>query len=156
MFGIHDYPAFLGLSIALHAVPGQDMLFILAQGLRGGPRPAAIAALGIGVGSLLFAIATALGVGLLVTAYSGALQAIRFTGAGYLAYLGTRSLVAAWRAYRSPAAIGLRASVEGAAFRDGLITNMSNVKVLVFFWSFLPSFVDANGVTLGWGLLLLG
>jgi threonine/homoserine/homoserine lactone efflux protein len=33
---------------------------------------------------------------------------------------------------------------------------MSNVKVLVFFWSFLPSFVDANGVTLGWGLLLLG
>lgn len=156
MFGIDDYPAFLGVSFALHAVPGQDVLFVLAQGLRGGRRPAAIGALGIGAGSLLFAIATALGVGLLVTAYPGALRAIRFAGGGYLAFLGTRSLVAAWRAYQSPMPFGLRASAEGAAFREGLITNVSNVKVLVFFWAFLPPFVDAQGVALGWGLLLLG
>ena len=128
--------AFLPAALALNLTPGADMLFCLAQGTRGGARPALAASAGISVGALVHVTVAGLGLGALVATYPLAFDAIRYAGVAYLLWL-------AWRTLATPLGVGDRPAVRPArAFRDGLIVNLTNPKVILFILAFVPQFID--------------
>lgn len=134
--------AFLPASLALNFTPGADMLFCLAQGTRGGPRPAIAASAGISAGSMVHVTLAGLGLGWLVAEYPILFDVIRYAGVAYLIWL-------AWRTLRSPLGHSDSPVVHPArAFRDGLIVNLTNPKVILFILAFVPQFVDPSRAVL--------
>ncbi len=134
--------AFLPAALALNLTPGADMLFCLAQGTRGGARPALAASAGIGVGAMVHVTLAGLGLGWLVAEYPVLFDIIRYLGVVYLLWL-------AWRTLTSPPATNDTLPVRPArAFRDGLIVNLTNPKVILFILAFLPQFVDPTHAVL--------
>ncbi len=128
--------AFIPAALALNLTPGADMMFCLAQGARGGPRPALAASAGISAGSMVHVTAAGLGLGALTAAHPGLFDAIRWIGVAYLLWL-------AWKTLRTPDMAGDRPVVRPArAFRDGLLVNLTNPKVIFFILAFVPQFVD--------------
>ncbi len=130
--------AFAPAALALNLTPGADMLFCLGQGLNSGPRAAMAANFGIAVGGLVHTLLAGLGLGALVAAHPLAFDVIRWVGVGYLLWLAVQSL-------RAPV-LGPDAAGQGRApwraFRDALLVNLLNPKVILFILAFLPQFVD--------------
>ena len=141
--------AFVPAALALNLTPGADMMFCLAQGMRGGPRPAAAASAGISAGSMLNVALAGAGLGALVASMPHLFDAIRWAGVAYLLWLAVRTL-------RSPLGQADAPAVRPArAFRDGFLVNISNPKVILFILAFIPQFVDpAQGSVLGQFLVL--
>ncbi|MBF9032762.1 LysE family transporter [Rhodobacterales bacterium HKCCE2091] len=130
--------AFLPAGLALNLTPGADMMFCLAQGMRGGPRPALAASGGIALGALVHATLAGLGLGALLETFPWAFGAIRWGGAAYLLWLAYRTLS---QPMHADGALPVRPQ---RAFRDGLVVNLSNPKVILFILAFIPQFVDAT------------
>jgi threonine/homoserine/homoserine lactone efflux protein len=139
---------FLGVITLLTITPGADMAMVARSVFMGG-RPAAFATtLGIGAGCMIWAIASAAGVAAVLAASETAYDALRLVGAVYLVWLGAQSLWAAARGYRdaplgSPG--GRAGSADGSLrqpFRQGLLTNLFNPKIALFYTTFLPQFID--------------
>jgi len=152
--GIHDFGLFVASALLLNLTPGQDTLYILGRTLSQGRAGGVAAALGISAGTAIHALAAALGVSAIVAASDAAFTVMKLTGAAYLVYLGIGWL-------RTPAT--LRESAEtstgatpAAAFRQGVLTNVTNPKVALFFLAFLPQFVDPGGPNRLAALLVLG
>lgn len=136
--------AFVPAALALNLTPGADMMFCLAQGMRGGPRPAVAASAGISTGSMVNVALAGLGLGAFVAALPGLFEAIRWAGIAYLLWLALRTLRAPLGTAGAPAVRPAR------AFRDGFLVNISNPKVILFILAFIPQFVDpARGAILG-------
>ena len=133
--------AFLPASLALNFTPGADMLFCLAQGTRGGPRPAIAASAGISTGSMIHVTVAGLGLGWLTAEYPILFDVIRYIGCAYLAWL-------AWRTLTAPSDGTLQSVHPRRAFRDGLIVNLTNPKVILFILAFVPQFVDPTAPVL--------
>jgi threonine/homoserine/homoserine lactone efflux protein len=151
--------AFLGISAVVIATPGQDTALTIRNTLAGG-RPAGIAtAVGVAAGQACWTIAASLGLTALLVASEPAFAALRLFGAAYLVYLGAHSLWMAFHPGREPVV------ADGAAtrtprsprrsLRDGLLSNLGNPKMAVFFSSLLPQFV-APGPGAGTAMLGLG
>lgn len=128
--------AFIPAALALNLTPGADMMFCFAQGVRSGPRAALAASAGISAGSLVHVVLAGLGLGALVAAFPWLFGTIRWVGAAYLAWL-------AWKTWHTPL-VGAEAVARGSsrAFRDGLIVNLSNPKVILFILALVPQFID--------------
>jgi threonine/homoserine/homoserine lactone efflux protein len=136
-----DGPALLAFavaSVALILTPGPDQLLIAARAIGQGREAGIVASLGIGIGLVCHIVAAALGVAAIVAAFPLALEMIRYAGAAYLLWLGVRLL-------RSPGEGGGTVAVPRAplwaVFRQGILTNLLNPKILLFFLAFLPQFV---------------
>lgn len=129
--------AFAPAALALNLTPGADMMFVLAQGLRGSARAGMAANLGIAAGCLVHVALAALGLAALLQAHPAAFEAVRWAGVCYLLYLAIK----AWRA-KAPQAALVRAAPLARIFRDGLVVNLLNPKVALFILAFLPQFVD--------------
>ncbi|MEL7099073.1 MAG: LysE family translocator [Pseudomonadota bacterium] len=130
------YLAFIPAVLALNLTPGPDMLFAMAQGLRGGKGPAVAAAAGISTGAFLNAALAGLGLGALVAAAPWVFGVVRWVGVAYLLYLAVQTL-------RTPlSGTNTRPIRPARAYRDGLIVNMSNPSVILFILAFIPQFVD--------------
>ncbi|PTX04695.1 LysE family translocator [Pararhodobacter aggregans] len=127
--------AYIPAALALNLTPGADMMFCLGQGLRGGPRAAMAANLGIGLGSLVHVLIAGLGLGALVAAHPGLFDAIRWIGVAYLLFL-------AWKSLRASALPEVPRVSPRRAFREGLMVNLTNPKVILFVLAFIPQFVD--------------
>jgi threonine/homoserine/homoserine lactone efflux protein len=143
--------AFTAAAGLLTVAPGLDTALVLRTAATDGPRPAALAGLGIAGGCLVWAALVAVGLGALLAASELAYQILRFAGAAYLIYIGYRML-------RHPRRGFLIAGVTargGGALARGALTNLLNPKVGVFYVSFLPQFVP-HGVPVAPFILLLG
>jgi threonine/homoserine/homoserine lactone efflux protein len=130
--------AFLIAAWVLILTPGPDMLFVIGQTLAGGAGRGWAALFGIVTGAMVHIALAVSGVAALIAASPALFEALRLAGALYLLWLAQGALRAAWRG-------GARlqpASPARAAFRDGLVTNLTNPKVILFFLAFLPQFVD--------------
>jgi threonine/homoserine/homoserine lactone efflux protein len=115
------------------------MLYIIARSTSEGRRAGIASALGIGAGTLFHIAALALGLSALLAAVPLAYDVIRWAGAIYLVWLGVRAI----RSARDPnATVTLDRASLGAIFRQGMVTNVLNPKVALFFLAFLPQFVD--------------
>src|SRR5689334_9943274 len=141
MPGFHSLALFLAAGLALNLTPGPDMLYVAARGASEGRAAGIVSALGIGVGTLVHIALVAVGLAALLAAVPIAHLALRLGGAAYLIWLGVRAL----RAAPGSGAVGQLAPAPlGAIFRQGVITNVLNPKVALFFLAFLPQFVDAS------------
>jgi RhtB (resistance to homoserine/threonine) family protein len=134
--------------------PGVDMALVTRNALLHGRQSALATALGINLGIAFWSVAAALGLAAVVAASAAAFTAIKLAGAAYLIYLGVQALRSsgAHAAERLPAAGG---PVRRVGFRQGVVSNLLNPKIAVFFTSLLPQFVGTDGSTAA-RLLLLG
>jgi threonine/homoserine/homoserine lactone efflux protein len=163
----------LGGVVLLAAMsPGPDFAIVTRNAMVSGRRAGMACGVGIAVGVFAWAVVTALGVAGLLAASAVAFTAVKLVGAAYLVLLGIRALLAARRGDYADAehVPGARATGALAAFRQGLVTNLLNPKVAVFFIALLPQFlptsatpvdhlllaVVAAGVTLTWFTVLAG
>lgn len=142
--------AFLAGALALNLAPGPDVLFASACGIQGGARAGALAGLGVGLGSLGHVLLAVLGLGALIAANPGALAVIQWLGAGYLVWLAWKS----WHACPEPAA-GPSHRAATVIWR-GMVTNLLNPKLVLFFLAFLPQFAQPGFGPLWQQLLGLG
>ena len=149
---------FAGAVFVLNATPGVDFLLTVSRTLQGGARAGVAAALGISAGCVVHALAAAFGLAALLAVHPGAFLLIQWAGAAYLAWLGLGLLQQAWRGADSgpagPTAVAARPG--WAEFRTGLLTNVLNPKVALFFLAFLPQFVPAASPSKTVSFLLLG
>jgi threonine/homoserine/homoserine lactone efflux protein len=152
--------AFVSVSIVIIVTPGPDTAITIRNTLFGGRGAGLFTALGISCGLTTWAVATSAGIVALLVASEPLFLAVKYAGAAYLVYLGIHALLEAIR----PTAGGLgvvaadrpvRRLTPFAAFRQGLISDLGNPKIAVFFASLLPQFVPAGAATFG-SLLLLG
>jgi len=136
---------FLAVAAIVVTTPGVDMALVTRTALVHGRRPAIMTALGINLGVLFWVLAATLGLAAVVAASATAFAAIKLAGAAYLIYLGVHALRAS-RTGREPLELLARPASSGRlAFRQGLVSNMLNPKIAVFFTSLLPQFVGAHG-----------
>lgn len=155
MLGIHDYGWFLVTALLLALTPGQDTFFILGRSLAGGRGAGIAAALGISAGSVIHTVAAALGLSALLATSPSAFMAVKLAGAAYLLYIGVRTLVS--RATRFPAGADAgHAEGHGTAFRQGVLSNLLNPKVALFFLALMPQFITAGSAHKVAAFLVLG
>ena len=141
---LHSLALFLAAGLALNITPGPDMLYVAARGAGEGRSAGIASALGIGAGTLVHIALVAGGLAAVLAAVPIAYLGIRIAGAAYLVYLGVRAL----RANTTKTIATPRPASLGAIFRQGVVTNVLNPKVALFFLAFLPQFVDpARGNT---------
>jgi threonine/homoserine/homoserine lactone efflux protein len=157
--GPAEAAVFVTAVFVLNATPGVDFLLTVSRTLQGGARAGVAAALGIGAGCVVHALAAAFGLAALLALYPTAFVAIQWAGAAYLVWLGVGMLRQAWHEGSTAAAPGPgQAAARGwlADFRSGLLTNVLNPKVAFFFLAFLPQFVPAGSPDKTLSFLLLG
>ncbi|WP_217428289.1 LysE family translocator [Microlunatus speluncae] len=155
--------AFLGVAAVVIMTPGPDTAITIRNTLLGGRRAGTGTALGVAAGQGVWTLAASAGLAALLVASEPVFLAVKLAGAGYLIVLGLQSLYRAWRARSDgpaspdgePGGAGARRrlSVRGG-FRQGLLSNLANPKMAVFFLALLPQFVPAGESTLGWSALL--
>ena len=145
--------AFLAISALVIVTPGQDTALTIRNALLGGRRAALFTALGVSAGQALWALASAVGVAALLAASEPVFLALRLAGAAYLVWLGAQGLVAALR-HRNPEHVHERMNLQArVALRQGLLSNLGNPKMAVFFLSLLPQFGSSFGALLALGLV---
>jgi len=153
--GIHDYGVFVLTGVLLNLTPGQDTFFILGRSLSGGPRLGVASALGITAGSIVHTVLAALGLSAVLASSAVAFTAIKWIGACYLIYLGVRMLLSG-RSEAHELSTARSADGSAAAFRQGMITNLLNPKVALFFLALLPQFIAADSPRKVLAFLVLG
>src|SRR5207237_2572073 len=142
MFGIHDFGLFLVAGILLNLTPGPDTVYILGRSVAQGREAGVASALGICAGSIFHTCAAALGLSAILATSALAFGAIKLLGGVYLIFLGIRMLLD-WRKHLSLPSNFRRRTIT-AAFRQGVLTNILNPKVALFFLAFLPQFIDTK------------
>ena len=144
--GPQELALFMTAVLVLNATPGVDMLLTVTRTLQGGARAGAAAALGISAGCVVHALAAAFGLAALLAVSSAAFAAIKWLGAAYLLWLAWGMARAAWRGPSAAAAARAPGAprTAGMDFRTGLVTNVLNPKVALFFLAFLPQFIAAG------------
>jgi threonine/homoserine/homoserine lactone efflux protein len=149
---IQSLLAFVAAASLVTITPGLDTALVLRAAAAEGRRSGAWAAVGVGAGCLMWGAAVALGLTALLAASTVAYAALRWAGAAYLLYLGVRLLLSP----RSAMLIEAAPSAAGHPFRRGLLTNLLNPKVGVFYVSFLPQFIPTGVNAPAWCFLLAG
>ena len=133
--------AFIGVAALLTIAPGPDMALVLRNALRGGRRAVVPTAAGICTGCIVWGAASSLGVAALLAASAQLYQALKLAGAAYLVFLGVLALRAAIRGGETQAGPGDATLSRAGFYRQGLLTNLLNPKVGVFYATFLPQFI---------------
>ncbi|MEX0685806.1 MAG: LysE family translocator [Balneolales bacterium] len=145
--------SFFGAAVILALAPGPDNIFVFTQAAVTGPAGGLMVTLGLCTGLMVHTSAVALGVAALFETSPVAFIFLRWVGAGYLLYLG-------WLAFRDSAENGDMESPQpinmGILYRRGMIMNVTNPKVSIFFLAFLPQFADPARGSLTVQLMLLG
>jgi len=147
---------FMISALAINLTPGPAILFILSRCFGQGRAAAIVAVFGLATASALHAVAVAFGLSAVFAHSPFAFSLIKYCGAAYLVYLGVTGFL-------SGGIAGLAAGVKGpghlslaAVYRQGIITDLMNPKLLLFFFAFLPQFVDPARGPPGLQTLLFG
>jgi len=140
LIDLGHYLAFVGVSLLVICTPGQDTALTIRNTLMGGRRAGLATSAGVSAGQSVWTLATSAGLAALVTASTPVFLAVRILGAAYLVYLGVRSLLNA--ASKAPDVEPRRQM--GTAFSQGLLSNLSNAKMVAFFVSLLPQFAGPH------------
>jgi threonine/homoserine/homoserine lactone efflux protein len=140
--------AFLGVSLLVIVTPGQDTALTIRNTLLGGRRAGVRTAVGVAAGQATWTLAASAGVVALLRASELAFTTVRLVGAAYLVYLGLATLLR--RGHVEPRAGG---SSSRRALRQGLLSNLGNPKMAVFFTSLLPQFGSSFAVLVTLGLV---
>jgi threonine/homoserine/homoserine lactone efflux protein len=178
----HNFWVFAFASLMLNITPGNDMIYIASRSAGQGIRAGVVSALGIMAGCLVHILAAVAGLSVIIARSAMAFTIIKYMGAAYLVYLGIRSLTNRKGSFqmhessagteggsvqpkersvrpkgRSGQAGGRLAPIsQRLIFWQGVITNVLNPKVALFFLAFLPQFIDVKAVHPQSQILFLG
>jgi threonine/homoserine/homoserine lactone efflux protein len=156
LFGIHAYALFVTAGVLLNLTPGQDSMFILGRSLTGGFRTGIAAAVGIAIGTMCHTLAAALGLSAILATSAMAFSVVKLVGAAYLIFLGAKLLISKPAAASAEGPSGLAGADPRSALRQGILTNVLNPKVALFFLAFLPQFIEPASATKTLAFLALG
>jgi threonine/homoserine/homoserine lactone efflux protein len=141
MFGTQHFLTFLIAAIALNLVPGQDTLYIIGRSLSQGQRAGIVSVLGIGSGCLVHMTAAAIGLYSVLALWPPAFSLITGAGSLYLIWLGIMTWVRR-KTFNLSGKPGTAMDGDWQIYRQGMMTNLLNPKVALFFLAFLPQFID--------------
>lgn len=133
---------YVAASLALIVTPGQDMIYVVTRSMAQGRVAGVLSAAGVCTGILVHTAIVALGIGALLQASETLFLVLKLAGAAYLVYLGLKLLLQ--RAGPYVAQPGQRRVSGASLFAQGVLSNVTNPKVAVFFLAFLPQFVSAG------------
>ena len=145
---------FVSAVVALNVSPGPDMMYIVSRSLNQGTRAGVASAIGVCSGALVHAVAAALGLSALFAASALAFTVLKWVGAAYLVYLGVRTILSAGEATAAPAA--RPPATAWQCWREGVLIDVLNPKVALFFLAFLPQFVRPGHGDAAWQIFGLG
>lgn len=157
MLSLHTTITFFGISLLLGLTPGPDNIFVLMHSALNGRKAGMMVVLGLCTGLVVHTLAVALGLAAVFAASAAAFTVLKVVGALYMAYL-------AWQALRAPAVIaGSNSQALASAkpsythsYARGMLMNLTNPKVVIFFLALLPQFTDATHGDVVLQLSLLG
>jgi threonine/homoserine/homoserine lactone efflux protein len=129
---------FIVASLAIIVTPGQDMILVMSRSIAQGSAAGVATAAGVSCGLVGHTILATLGLGAILRTSEWVFVALKFVGAAYLVYLGIQLLRT--RSHQLAVAAGAPRS-PGRLFADGTLSNLSNPKIAVFYFAFLPQFV---------------
>lgn len=164
MFGTHHLALFVLAGIMLNITPGPDSILVMSRTGAQGWRAGSMAALGIGTGTLVHILAAALGLSALLSTSAMAFAVIKYLGAAYLLYMGVSMMMqrakkstqsnpeSAGNTSQFPLAIGNYRKI----FLQGMLTNVLNPKVALFFLAFVPQFISADAHNKALAFVVLG
>ena len=153
MFEPAKFLLFVGVSWALILAPGPDMLYVITRGMTLGRRAGMLSAVGVIFGILVHTTAAAFGLTLILQTSTLAFLIVKYLGAAYLIYLGVK----AWReksTFRLPSST-LDVSLR-RVFWQGVLSNVLNPKIAIFFLAFLPQFVEKGSSHVSIQMMALG
>lgn len=153
MFGIHNLSAFLLSSFLLWITPGTDTMYILARSISQGRQAGLISVLGISSGILVHTTFAAFGLSAILATSAWTFTTIKIAGAIYLIYLGIQAWLSKSPSLSTPE---INSMSSWQIYRQGVITNVLNPKVAIFFLAFLPQFVEPAAGFGALPFLLLG
>lgn len=147
-------------SLALVVIPGPAVIYILTRSVSQGRNAGLVSAFGVNAGSTVHVLAAVAGLTVLLANSLTAYTAVKWAGVGYLAWIGIRTLMADDMSFAEP---NLEPTALRKIFFQGVVVNVLNPKVAIFFLAFLPQFVDttasnatAQTLVLGMTLVLIG
>lgn len=144
---------FIGASVAISVTPGPDMTYVFARGLAQGRAAALVSVAGIATGLVVHTTLVALGLAVLVAGSPILFDILRYAGAAYLLWMGARLILSGNRLEAQRAG---RPASWRAIYMQGLLVNLLNPKILLFFLAFLPQFADPARGALGPQIAVLG
>lgn len=144
---------FLAAGLALLLVPGPAVLYVVTRSIHQGRRAGIVSAAGTSTGSLVHITAAALGISALLVSSALAFSVVKYAGAAYLIFLGVRTMLSKGEG-EATAAIAPRSLT--AIYRQGVVVNTLNPKTALFFFAFLPQFIDPDRGSAAVQILILG
>jgi len=155
MTGIINFETFLLAGILLNLTPGNDTIFILSRSIAQGKQAGMMSVLGIATGSLIHTTLAAFGLSIIIAKSIIAFNIIKYAGAIYLVYIGYKMLTDRSQLSTDISLAEKKVNLQ-KVYRDGVITNVLNPKVALFFIAFLPQFIDVRSGDTIFPFLVLG
>ena len=148
----HSIVAFAVASLALLVIPGPAVLYVINRSISDGRSIALAGVAGLELGNFVHVIAATIGLSALIAASATAFGVVKWIGAGYLIFIGIRTIA------RKPASFSQeqKSLTRRKSFTQGIIVNTFNPKVALFFLSFLPQFIDEKSGSAALQSLILG
>lgn len=155
MFGIINFETFIIAGLLLNLTPGVDTMYIIGRSVSQGKKAGILSALGISTGAILHIIFAALGLSIIITKSTLAFEIVKYLGAGYLIFLGIKSLTA--KSNNKFELIKDNKQISNKKiYISGILTNLFNPKIALFFMAFMPQFIDPNYVESPLPFIILG
>lgn len=156
MFGILNFGTFILAGILLNLTPGADTMYILGRSISQGKKSGIISALGISSGALFHCIFAALGLSIVLAKSATTFSIVKYIGAAYLLFLGAKTLLSKSKQANAIVEETEKKQNYSKIYVSGILTNLLNPKVALFFLAFLPQFIDPNYTTNALPFLILG
>jgi len=155
MYGIENYLGFIIAGVLLNLTPGADTMYILTRSITQGRRAGIYSVLGIGTGALIHTMFAAFGLSIVLAKSAFAFNMIKYLGVAYLVYLGIKMIIERNNLFDNKTQ-KIETTDLFKIYRQGLLTNVLNPKVALFFLSFLPQFINPQYATGPIPFLILG
>lgn len=155
MFGIENYLGFILAGIILNLTPGTDTMYILTRSISQGRKAGIYSALGISTGGLIHTLFASFGLSVILAKSAVAFAIIKYLGVAYLLYLGAKMLLDKSNSFENSMDEGASLDLT-KIYKQGVLTNVLNPKVALFFLAFLPQFINPDYATGSLPFLILG
>jgi len=154
MITVNDFLIFALASLVLNITPGNDMLYVVTRSTSQGIKAGIVSALGIAGGCIVHLLAAVVGLSAVIASSAIAFDIIKYVGVAYLIYLGIKSFLSKQNKFSISTAVEKKSLSK--LFWQGVLTNVLNPKVALFFLAFLPQFIHPENGNIALQILLLG
>nr|WP_321450801.1 LysE family translocator [uncultured Carboxylicivirga sp.] len=155
MFGIENFLGFIAAGIILNITPGADTMYILTKSISQGRKAGVYSVLGITTGGLIHTIFASFGLSIILAKSATAFAIVKYLGVAYLVYLGLRMIIDKKNSFNSNSLKTEQIDLR-KIYRQGVLTNVLNPKVALFFLAFLPQFINPDYATGTLPFMILG